>query len=207
MPTEASPATQRSLAEKTDSLNRFSQGSSIAPPAPVRHPIENMEEYWNDWEQLFTQPDENRAHLAREGRLRLAHGAQGAADIMANQNGPALPEPLVAQFRYNQRIERAKREAEELAAAADALPTGQDITEGTWEEKMEARYQKLANDCEKLFPSHDSRPKVEYEENSELDEKALDKLLEEASWFDKELRGLAESGSSSRPEDSDVDME
>ncbi|GLI72050.1 hypothetical protein PoHVEF18_000217 [Penicillium ochrochloron] len=207
MPTEAVPATQPPLVEKTVSLDSFSQGSSIAPPAPVRHPIENMEGHWDEWEQLFTQPDENRAHLACERRLRLAHGAEGAADIMANQNGPALPEPLVAQFRYNQRIERAKREAEELTAAADTLLTGQDITEGTWEGKMEARYQKLANDCEKLFLSSDSRPDVDYEENSELDEEALDKLLEEASRFNKEYRGLAKSRSSSRPEDSNVNME
>ncbi|KAJ5883024.1 uncharacterized protein N7473_009910 [Penicillium subrubescens] len=208
MPMEAGPATQPSLTEKTVSLDSFSQGGSIAPPAPVRHPIENMEGHWDEWERLFTQPDENRAHLARERRLRLAHGAEGAADIMANENGPALPEPLVAQFRYNQRIELAKREAEELAAAADILPpTGQDIAEGTWEEKMEARYQKLANDCEKLFLSHDSRPDVEYEENSELDEEALDKLLEEASRFNEEYRGVAKSGSSSRPKGFDVNME
>lgn len=209
MPTEAGPATQRSLAEKPGFLSSFSQGSSIAPPAPVRHPIENMEEHWNEWEALFTQPDENRAHLARERRLRLAHGPGGAANIMANQNGPALPEPLVAQFRYNQRIERAKREAEaeERAAAADTLPfTGRDIAEGMWEEKMEARYEKLANDCATLFFDPESNPDFEYEENSELDE-ALDQLLEEASRFNEEYRGLANSGSSSRPEDSDVNME
>ncbi|KAF3398504.1 hypothetical protein F1880_006392 [Penicillium rolfsii] len=203
MQTEAVPAHNRSLAEKTNFLNSFGDGSSIAPPTPARHPIENIVEHLEEWERLFTESDENRAHLARERRLRLAHGAGGAADIMANQNGPALPEPLVAQYRYNQRIKRAKREAEERAAATYTLSfTGRDITERTWEEGMEARYDKLANDSAKLFHDYDSHPDVHYEENSELDEEALGKLLEVASQFNKECRGLAKSGSSSRPEES-----
>jgi hypothetical protein len=207
MSMEAGPATQRSLGEKTGFLNNLGGGSSIAPPAPRQHPMENMEEDWKTWEQLFTEPDENLAHLASERRLRLAYGAEGAADIMGNHNGPALPEPIVAQYRYNQRMERAKREAEaeKRAAAANPHPfMGRDIAEGTWEEKLEARYQKLANDCEKLL---NSRPDVEYEDNSELDEEALDALLKEASRFNKEYRGLLKSGPSSRPGDSNVSME
>lgn len=211
MPMNAGPTKQLSLAEKTAAINNVCQGSSIALPVDTVHPMQTLQKHWDDWEQLFTEPDENQAHLARERRrLQLALGKDGAAAVMANQDGPALPEPPVTQFRYNQRIERAKldSEAEKRAAETNGLPfTARDITEGTWEQKLEARYQKLANDCQKLFLSYSSRPDVEYEENSELDEDALEELLVEAGQFNENLRGLLKDGSNSQSEDPNVNME
>ncbi|KAJ5359613.1 uncharacterized protein N7496_012026 [Penicillium cataractarum] len=210
MPMNSCPTEPLSLAEKTAAINNVCQGSSIALPVDTVHPMQTLQKHWDDWEQLFTEPDENQAHLARERRLQLALGKDGAAAIMADQDGPTLPEPPVTQYRYNQRIEQAKldSEAEKRAAGTNGLPfTARDITEGTWEQKLEARYQKLANDCQKLFLSYDSRPDVEYEENSELDEDALEELLEEAGQFNENLRGLLKDGSNSRSADPDVNME
>jgi hypothetical protein len=204
------PAKQRSLAEKTAVINNVCRGSSIAGPADTVHPMETLQKHWQDWEQLFTESDENQGHLTQERRLQLALGKDGAAAITADQDGPALPEPAVTQYRYNQRIERAKLnvEAEKQAAEVNPLPfTGRDITERTWEQKLEARYEKLANDCQKLFLSYEARPDIEYEENSELDETTLEEVLVEASEFNENLRALLEDGSNSQSQDPPVNME
>lgn len=201
---------QRSLAEKTAVINHVCRGSSIAGPADTVHPMETLQQHWQDWEQLFTESDENQAHLTQERRLQLALGKDGAAAITANQDGPALPEPAVTQYRFNQRIERAKLDVEAEKRAAEANPppfTARDITERTWEQKLEARYEKLANDCQKLFLSYESRPDIEYDENSELDEKSLEEVLVEASEFDENLRAFLEDGSNSQSQDSPVNME
>jgi hypothetical protein len=211
MPMNVGPVKHLSSGAKTAFLNNFGQAGSIVPPAQEQHPIQDVQKHWDDWEQLFiTQPDEDQVHLVRERRLQLALGEEDAATLMAKETGPALPEPAVAQFRFNQRIERAKREAEaeREAAAVKSLPfTARDIAEGTWEQKMEARYAKLANDCQKLLLSYDAHPDIEHEENSELDEVDLDALVEEAMQFNGSYRPLLRAKAYPRSRDADVDME
>ncbi|KAJ5167012.1 uncharacterized protein N7482_005793 [Penicillium canariense] len=193
MATNAGLETQLPMSRKVQAINSVGRGGFHAPPAQQQHPMKDMKKYWDDWEELFTEPDETFARLAHERRLQLAFDADGAAQIMANPAEPALPNPAVAQVRYNQRIQRAKREAEaeRRARARDPLPfSARDITEGTWKQKLKRRYDKLANDCMKLGLSVDSRSDVEYDENSELDEDALDALLAEASQFNEVYRCL-----------------
>lgn len=152
-------ATGPSSSEKTGIINTLGQGGPAPMPVQQQHPMRDVQQHWAGWEKQFTQPDDNPARLAREGRLQMAFGADRAAKIMAKETPPVLPEPAVAQFRYNQRIARVKRQAEakKQSAADKGLPfMGRDIAEGTWEQKLEARYQELADNCEKSLGTRSS---------------------------------------------------
>lgn len=192
-----------SSSEKAGIINTLGQEGPAPMPVQQQHPMQDMQQHWADWEKQFTWPDDNAVRLARKRRLQMAFGADRAAKMMAKETTPVLPEPAIAQFRYNQRIERAKRQAEakKQDAADNGLPfTGRDIVEGTWEQKLETRYQELADNCEKIFRSTDANRDTEDEAGgSELDEDALDEMLAQTSQFNEEMRAILGARSPSKP--------
>lgn len=192
-----------SSSEKTGIINTLGQGGPAPMPVQQQHPMQDMQQHWADWEKQFTQRDDNPARLARERRLQTVFGADHAAKMTAKETAPVLPEPAVAQFRYNQRIERVKRQAEarKQKAADNGLPfTGRDIAEGTWEKKLEARYQELADNCETILGASDANRDAEDEAGgSELDVDALDEMLAQTSRFNEEMRAILGARSSSKP--------
>lgn len=191
-----------SSSEKAGIINTLGQGGPAPMPVQQQHPTQDMRQHWADWEKQFTQPDDNPARLARERRLQVAFGTDRAAKMMAKETAPVLPEPAVAQFRYKQRIERARRQAE--AKKQNAVDnghsfTGRDIAEGTWEQKLEARYQELADNCEKILGASDANRDAEDKAGgSELDVDALDEMLAQTSQFNEEMRAILRARSSSK---------
>ncbi|KAJ5682466.1 hypothetical protein N7462_005631 [Penicillium macrosclerotiorum] len=165
-----------STSDKVCLMSNVGQGSfrpMSGQTVQKKHPMAGMKKFWEDWNKLFEISDEPENLVSEEERpqVELYIGTKGQASVQEQSRRVVIPrwlhDPPVSQFRFTQRINQARCEAQkkeyesqntasQTAMEEPPVPTSvRGIHEQLW--------QVLANDARKLSLDQNENFDIDYD--------------------------------------------